>query len=93
MNSMEADQLGHTIIELGGGRKKIGEVLNHSTGLEILVQLGEKVEVGQPVARVFASNSAASAATASVLSAIEIRDTPFEPHPLLIEYVNTPNQP
>jgi len=91
VHSMQAEQLGHAIIELGGGRKKMGDTLDHSTGLEILVQIGEKIEVGQPIARLFASNRAASTATASVLSAIEIGHAPVEPHPLLIEYVNTPN--
>ena len=91
VHSMQAEQLGHAIIELGGGRKKMGDTLDHSTGLEILVQIGEKIEVGQPIARLFASNRAASTATASVLSAIKIGHAPVEPHPLLIEYVNTPN--
>ena len=47
---MNVEQLGFAIIELGGGRQKLGDKLDFSTGLEMLVRLGDKVEQG-PTAR------------------------------------------
>ena len=53
-------RLGYVIIELGGGRKKLGDKLDLSTGLEMLVRLGDTVEAGQPLVRVFAKPDAAA---------------------------------
>ncbi len=52
--AMNVEQLGFAIIELGGGRQKLGDKLDFSTGLEMLVRLGDKVEKGQPLVRLFA---------------------------------------
>ncbi len=49
VTAMNVEQLGMSIIELGGGRKKLGDKLDHSTGLEMLVRLGDKVDRGQPL--------------------------------------------
>ena len=53
VTSMETEQLGLAIIAMGGGRKKMGDKIDHRVGLEMLVRIGDSVERGQPVARVF----------------------------------------
>jgi pyrimidine-nucleoside phosphorylase len=85
--SIDTEQLGHVIIELGGGRKRLGDTLDHSVGLEVLVRLGNEVERGQPLVRVFAKPQAADRVRDEVLAAIAIADNRVDPPPLIVERV------
>jgi pyrimidine-nucleoside phosphorylase len=87
--SINTEHLGHAIIELGGGRKKLGDVLDHSVGLEMLVRLGDEVEIGQPIMQVFAKPEAAAKVHAELLSAITISDNRVDPPPLIVERIAT----
>ncbi len=83
VTAMNVEQLGMSIIELGGGRKKLGDKLDHSTGLEMLVRLGDKVDRGQPLVRMFAPPDKAPQAKKMVVEAITISDS-AQPVPKLI---------
>jgi thymidine phosphorylase len=48
--------IGLTVVELGGGRKKASDSIDHSVGLSHVLDLGTKVDVGQPLAIVHAQN-------------------------------------
>jgi thymidine phosphorylase len=48
--------VGLTVVELGGGRKKTSDSIDHSVGLTSVLGLGEKVKAGQPLAIVHAQN-------------------------------------
>jgi len=85
--AMNVEQLGFAIIELGGGRKKLGDTLDFSTGLEMLVRLGDRVEEGQPLVRVFAHHTKAESARAMVAEAITISDEPVKSPPLIVERI------
>jgi pyrimidine-nucleoside phosphorylase len=85
--AINAEQLGMAIIELGGGRKKLGDKLDFSTGLEMRVRLGEKIDLGQPLANVFAPADKAPAARKMIADAITIADQPVQPPPLIVERI------
>jgi pyrimidine-nucleoside phosphorylase len=70
--AMDTESLGRVIIELGGGRKKLGDRLDLSVGLEMLARLGDQVDAGQPLVRVFAQPESAASVKQSILSAIQI---------------------
>ena len=84
---MDTEALGRVIIELGGGRKKLGDVLDLSTGLEMLVRLGDKVDAGQPLVRVFAKSDAAERVRHELIAAIVIADEPALPPTLIAERI------
>jgi pyrimidine-nucleoside phosphorylase len=86
--SMDTEQLGRVIIELGGGRKKLGDVLDLSTGLEMLVRLGDEVDAGQPLVRVFARPDAAEKVVPELLAAITINEEPVAPLILIAERIS-----
>jgi pyrimidine-nucleoside phosphorylase len=86
--AIDTEQLGRVIIDLGGGRKKLGDVLDLSTGLEMLVRLGDAVEAGQPLARLFAKPDAAAAVRHNLLAAVMIGDNPVQPPPLVRERIS-----
>jgi pyrimidine-nucleoside phosphorylase len=54
IESIDAERLGLAIVELGGGRKKLGDPIDHSVGIEILVRLGDPVVADQPLLNIFA---------------------------------------
>lgn len=72
VTAMNTEQLGLAIIELGGGRKVLSDKIDFSTGLEMLVRIGERVERGQPLVRMFASDKQRELAAKMVREAIRI---------------------
>jgi pyrimidine-nucleoside phosphorylase len=87
VNAFDTEALGRVIIELGGGRKKLGDRIDHSTGLEMLVRLGDRVTAGQPLVRVFAEPAAANRIAAELVTAISIGDDCLEPPTLIAERI------
>ena len=87
VTAIDTEALGHVIIDLGGGRKKLGDALDHSTGLEMLVRLGDRVEAGQPLVRVFAKPDAAARVKHELVAAITIGDDAVEPPALIVERI------
>jgi thymidine phosphorylase len=85
--AINTEHLGHAIIELGGGRKKLGDSLDISVGVEMLVRLGDEVESGQPLMRVFAEPDAATKVKPELLNAITITDNRVDPPPLIVERI------
>jgi pyrimidine-nucleoside phosphorylase len=87
LGSIDVEQLGWAIIEMGGGRKHVGQSIDHSVGLEILVRLGERIEQGQPLVNIFARAENRDAALAQVRTAIQIVKEPCTPLPLIAERI------
>jgi pyrimidine-nucleoside phosphorylase len=85
---MDTEALGRVVIELGGGRKKLGDVLDLSTGFEMLVRLGDEVEPGQPLVRLFAKPEAAERVKSELLAAIAISNEPVMPPTLIAERIS-----
>jgi pyrimidine-nucleoside phosphorylase len=83
--SIDTEQLGLTIVELGGGRKKVGDVVDHSVGIEMLVRHGDRVVSGQPLLRIFAEPAAAASVGNAVLDAFDVSEEPPVPRPLIVE--------
>jgi pyrimidine-nucleoside phosphorylase len=83
--AIDTESLGRVIIELGGGRKKLGDKLDMSVGLEMLVRLGDEVGAGQPLVRVFARPHSAASVKQAILAAVQIGDEPIELSDLIAE--------
>jgi pyrimidine-nucleoside phosphorylase len=87
LGSIDVEQLGWAIIEMRGGRKHVGQSIDHSVGLEMLVLLGDRVERGQPLVNIFARPENRDAALAQVRTAIQIAKEPCAPPPLVAERI------
>ncbi len=46
-------QMGLAAVALGAGRKRMSDTINHSTGYEVLANLGYVSEEGKPLVKVF----------------------------------------
>ncbi|MFK7769289.1 MAG: thymidine phosphorylase [Mariniblastus sp.] len=82
---INAERLGLAVIEMGGGRKQIGDQLDHSTGIEFLVRIGDKVEKGQTMANVFCASPASKYAVELVGGAVGISQASVEAPLLIVE--------
>lgn len=83
--AIDTEAFGWIIIELGGGRQKLTDSIDHSVGLEMLVRLGEPVEKGQPWIRVFAPQSKFDQIELRLSAALTIDDECPPPTPLILE--------
>jgi thymidine phosphorylase len=88
--AIDTEQLGMAIVELGGGRRKVGDRVDHSVGLEMLVRHGEQVEAGQPLVHVFAPPAQAVPMLTRVREAIVVADERPAPLPLIVERIGVP---
>lgn len=86
--AMDTEKLGQAVIAMRGGRRKLGDVLDLSTGFEMLVRLGDKVEVGQSLARLFSPANVADEGRELFLSAVQISDEPPTVGPLILDRVS-----
>ena len=77
VSSIDTEALGLAIIELGGGRRQMGDEIDHSVGLEILVRLGDVVSAGTPLVRVFSEHP--EVVTAAIRKAITVKDVGHAP--------------
>ena len=55
VSSFDTTAIGWVLVELGCGRKKSGDVLDNSAGIEFYAKVGEKIEKGEAIFRCFAS--------------------------------------
>lgn len=78
-------ELGLSAIQLGAGRTRADQSVEHDVGLELVVKCGTKVKKGVSLARIHARNKAsAKAIEARVRAAFTIADTSFPTPPLLL---------
>ena len=80
---IDAEQLGWIVIELGGGRSKLNDKLNHATGIEMLARIGERVDLHQPVANLLCRRECIDNVKQRLLNSIHISDKALEPLPLI----------
>lgn len=80
---IHAREVGETVVELGGGRAKKTDTIDHSVGVEVLHKVGDRVEEGEPLFTIHA-NSAEKLAQARdrILSAHSWSGEAVEPLPL-----------
>jgi pyrimidine-nucleoside phosphorylase len=86
ISAMDTEALGLVIISLGGGRRKMGDPIDHSVGLEILVRIGDRVSRGTPLVKIFSEQP--EAVIPSLREAIQISETGKAPE-LIAERIGT----
>jgi thymidine phosphorylase len=86
LSAVDAFTLGNTIIELGGGRRALGDKLDLSVGLSNVAPIGSLMSNERPLAIVHAANEAsADVAAAMIRSACEVSALPPDSRPVIYE--------
>lgn len=82
--AINTEEVGLTVVDLGGGRAKKGDPIDPAVGLIFRARLGDWVEAGQPLALVHAQTPAAlKAAQERLTAAIHIQVAPVSAPPLV----------
>ncbi len=88
VTKLHAGTFGRAVVQLGGGRQKLGGAIDPSVGIELCVAIGERVEQGQALMRIFAHNPPAVPWMEALLKAIEICPEKPPAVPLIIDQVS-----
>ncbi|PLW75844.1 thymidine phosphorylase [Cohaesibacter celericrescens] len=81
VQSIDTREVGIAVVELGGGRLRAADPIDHSVGLDSLAGLGHKIDANTPVARVYAHNQDQVAkATTRVKAAYKLGPDPVQSH-------------
>lgn len=86
LSRINAQRLGLAVIEMGGGRKKIGDPIDPSTGIEFLKRIGDPVEKDEPIANVFSDGSATDYACELVGAAVGVSPSPVDSASLIVDF-------
>ena len=90
LQSVNGRILGQAVIELGGGRKRKGDRLDFSVGLDRFIRIGQKVSRGDSLLRIHASCEGDLKRVKNLLSdAFEFSENPLESKPLVFETISS----
>jgi pyrimidine-nucleoside phosphorylase len=82
--------VGEVSVEMGAGRAKKEDKIDHSVGLVIQKKVGDRVEVGDLLFTIHAKNSASIQSIRSqVMKAIKLSNKPVEPLPLFYNVIQS----
>jgi len=85
---MDTRELGLAVVALGGGRRRVEDVIDHTVGIEFQISLGDKIEPGQTLAIIHAANSSsAEAAAQSIASHIHLAPEAPKSSPVILETI------
>ena len=88
LSQIHARIVGETAVDLGAGRAKKGDPIDHTVGLEILREVGDAIEEGQALFVIHASSEAdADRAEERLLEAHRWSDQPVPALPLVYEII------
>ncbi len=89
LQTVHAREVGLTVVQLGGGRKKKGEEIDHAVGVVVHHKVGDRLEQGEPLFTVHANREAdGEAAVERMLSAHKITTQEVDPLPLFYETIS-----
>ena len=76
--------IGRAALALGAGREKKGDEVDQGACVEVLVKAGDRIEEGEPVARLYGGRNL-ERAEALVRESLELSDDPVEPAPGILD--------
>jgi pyrimidine-nucleoside phosphorylase len=80
---VDAAEIGLTSVELGGGRAKKGDSIDHAVGVIVHRKVGDSMQAGEPLFTIHANDKMKLASAGKrLLAAVEWSDLPVEPLPL-----------
>ena len=86
VGAVDARAVGNAIIELGGGRKRVGETLDRSVGFSDIARTGTELDSDTPLAVVHAASEAdAERAQKDLLAAVTLVDSAPRQRPVIHE--------
>ncbi|HHT9155505.1 MAG TPA: thymidine phosphorylase [Candidatus Tripitaka sp. YC43] len=86
VSAIDTYKMGQAAVVLGAGRRRLGDKIDPSVGYEVLAKLGDRVEKGQPLIRIFYRDEASLREAQDILlDAYGISPERHAPPPLIYE--------
>ena len=81
--TVHAAEIGQAAVELGAGRAKVGDAIDHSVGIVVHRKVGDQVAQGDPLFTVHANDPVVMrSASERVRAAHQVSANPVDPLPL-----------
>jgi pyrimidine-nucleoside phosphorylase len=81
---VEPRAIGKAVVQMGGGRQKVDDVVDPTVGFVISARPGQRVTKGEPLASIYARDAAGlEIARAALAQSVDIGDGPAEMLPLI----------
>ncbi len=88
LQKVDAAQIGRAVVDLGGGREKKGDPIDHSVGVVVHYKVGEWVQKGTPLCTIYASDRVRlERARARLLGAHTVGSEPVPSLPLFYKKI------
>lgn len=88
VQSIDAREVGLATVDMGGGRVKKGDEIDHRVGVLLGPKVGDAVKQGAAIAQIHAADEASGrAAVERVQAAYRIASTPADPLPVVLDRV------
>lgn len=85
VKSINCKKIGHIVCDMGGGRRKKDDVIDGKVGLKILKRVGDKVRIGETIAKLYCDKNSQKRYVQDVQSCYLITDKPTKKPKLLID--------
>ena len=93
LSQVDAREIGLSAVDLGAGRARKDDAIDHAVGLHIYHKVGDRVRAGEPLFAVHANSAERlAAARARVLAAHEFSRQPVEPLPAFYGVLKSKNR-
>jgi pyrimidine-nucleoside phosphorylase len=90
VHAIDARELGLTAVELGGGRHKKDDAIDHRVGIVLARKVGASIAAGETLATVHAADEeAARVAVARVEKAFTLGEAAVEPLPIILDRISS----
>jgi thymidine phosphorylase len=88
VDQIDTRELGMAVVELGGGRMRAEDGIDNTVGLSEIVELGTKLDKGEPLCRIHARNEEeARRAKERVVKAVTLSDSQVSGQPVIYEVI------
>ena len=89
LSQIHARIVGETAVDLGAGRQKKGDLINHAVGIEILREVGDRIEKGDDLFIIHAADQESfDRARKRLISAHQWSDSTVDPLPLVYDIIS-----
>ena len=90
LSELDAQQIGLATVDLGAGRTKKGDAVDHAVGVIVHYKVGEFVESETPLFTIHANDRATlTTAEERILSAHRFSERPVDPYPLFYRRISS----
>lgn len=77
VSGIDAGQVGAYVVDLGGGRRKKTDEIDHTVGIELAVEVGSKVEKGSLLAKVHSREAIDIAQAEGLFKIVDVATSPW----------------